>query len=593
MIKPWSISTAVRNPARLPAFLHVFSTMKGVEWDLSTQADFQVRLIQERAYGAGKTQFYNGLTSEDIKILESGAPISYEQAERIYRRKNYKDASMRGRLSFTPLRRLGFANTVGGYIHITPLGHAMLEEKDDYGDLFLRGLIKWQIPNPIDKRSFPAKHGYNIKPFVGALCLIAKVNQICAERGWTQKGLSRREFEVFAHTLIDWRKIEETANEVVFLRERVAGQTAGRRVSFFEAEAKRLRSTFNFRHLPDYADNAIRYFRSTKYIRLRGWGDHIDIEPSRLGVLDSLLVPSAAAPTHFASKEEYAAFLGSATEPDLPGESRREMESTVETLLSNATTLGLEVEVPKFSTLSQPKLKNLLTELQQKVQIHKLLLEREELRDPVNVRDCAANLRRVMDKKESKVVGAPIRLEWLATQGLRALNDAEDIKPNYPLGDDGLPSHTAPGGKPDIECYYGDFVAICEVTMMTGSKQWIHEGQPVMRHLHEFQETHTPRDAFCIFIAPRLHADTINMFRFSVKNGYEGKRQKIAVLTIEQFSEILLYCAERQENGRPLKRGEIQQLLVCFSESLSQIEKSNTWQKQAGGVIEKWKQQEA
>ena len=75
-----------------------------------------------------------------------------------------------------------------------------------------------------------------------------------------------------------------------------------------------------------------------------------------------------------------------------------------------------------------------------------------------------------------------IELERLVSKGLIILNDAKEIKPNYPLGDDGMPSPRS-SGKGDIECFYKNFSSICEVTMLTDGKQWIHEAQPVMRHL--------------------------------------------------------------------------------------------------------------
>ena len=59
-----------------------------------------------------------------------------------------------------------------------------------------------------------------------------------------------------------------------------------------------------------------------------------------------------------------------------------------------------------------------------------------------------------------------------------------------PLGDDGMPSGHALPGKADIECFYKNFSSICEVTMLTDGKQWIHEAQPVMRHLRDFSKNY-------------------------------------------------------------------------------------------------------
>ena len=60
MRKPWSISTTVRNPERVRDFLKVLKLMEGEKWTSESQAKFQILLIQNRIYGFGKKQFYNG-----------------------------------------------------------------------------------------------------------------------------------------------------------------------------------------------------------------------------------------------------------------------------------------------------------------------------------------------------------------------------------------------------------------------------------------------------------------------------------------------------------------------------------------------------
>ncbi|MFN4032736.1 MAG: hypothetical protein ACK4ME_03805 [Fimbriimonadales bacterium] len=48
--KPWSISTTVRNPARLRNFLLVLADWEDKPFDEKTQREFQVRLICRRLY---------------------------------------------------------------------------------------------------------------------------------------------------------------------------------------------------------------------------------------------------------------------------------------------------------------------------------------------------------------------------------------------------------------------------------------------------------------------------------------------------------------------------------------------------------------
>jgi hypothetical protein len=133
---------------------------------------------------------------------------------------------------------------------------------------------------------------------------------------------------------------------------------------------------------------------------------------------------------------------------------------------------------------------------------------------------------------------------------LHALNDALKIQPNYPVGDDNEPTFTAPAGMPDIECFYNKFNAICEVTMLTSRDQWYNEGQPVMRHLRDFEKKNENKDSYCLFIAPALHRDTLNTFWFSVKYEYEGRAQKIIPLTIENFINLIKVLINLKEQNK-------------------------------------------
>jgi len=53
MVKPWSISTTVRNPERIRDFLKILKTMEGEGWSRTNQKKFQILLIQHKFYGYG------------------------------------------------------------------------------------------------------------------------------------------------------------------------------------------------------------------------------------------------------------------------------------------------------------------------------------------------------------------------------------------------------------------------------------------------------------------------------------------------------------------------------------------------------------
>ena len=184
----------------------------------------------------------------------------------------------------------------------------------------------------------------------------------------------------------------------------------------------------------------------------------------------------------------------------------------------------------------------------------------------------------------------PLLLEKLCSLGLNALNDALKIQPNYPVGDDNEPTFTAPANTPDIECYYEVFNSICEVTMLKSRDQWYNEGQPVMRHLRDFETKHNEKDTFCIFIAPKLHRDTINTFFTAVKYEYEGKQQKIIPLTIENFVELLKILIQLKEAGKFLRHIELANLYNEIIERINDVKDSTEWINNIPNIILDWKE---
>ncbi|MDP1760299.1 MAG: AlwI family type II restriction endonuclease, partial [Candidatus Woesebacteria bacterium] len=181
-------------------------------------------------------------------------------------------------------------------------------------------------------------------------------------------------------------------------------------------------------------------------------------------------------------------------------------------------------------------------------------------------------------------------LEHLSTMGLHALNDAREIKPNYPVGDDNEPTSTAPGGMADIECYYKNFNMICEVTMLNGRDQWFNEGQPVMRHLRDFENNNI--NSYCIFIAPSIHIDTASTFFNAITIGYRGRgdeyKQKIAPITISQFVEILKTLRTMKENSKQFLHSYLQELVEEIVESANQINNSDDWVANTQNIITVW-----
>ena len=600
MKKPWSITTTVRNPERLRNFLIVLKQLENCKWNLENQRKYQILLIKDRVYGYGKSQFYNSLSQEQIDLVDDQTKeISFEQTEEIFNVKNYKDPAMRGRQSINPLKKFGFVVIKDKNICITSLGKLFLRDDFDLGEIFFRSFMKWQVPN-LDSNDYKFKDGYDIKPFIGVLHLIQKVNEKSEKLEEKAKGISKEEFSLFCPTLVNYKDIDSYAEKIIALRGNLKGKTKQeQRVildRYKKVFAKEFLGTSNIieiqkllKNLKDYGDNAIRYFRLTRYVYIRGGGFYIDLEPRRSVEINALLDFDNAQSKTFRSKEEYLDYISDISKPKLPWETKEKFAEIAVKLLEDIKLFEEEIGATSKVFLDHKK----LDEDELKRFIDNLRHYRRELQDEQShqksqeigqIKKYIEDLKNIFNFDDK-----PILLEKLLSLGLNALNDAIKIKPNYPVGDDNEPTFTAPANTPDIECFYENYNAICEVTMLTGRNQWYNEGQPVMRHLRDFENKYQDKKAYCLFVAPKLHRDTINTFWTAIKYEYEGQKQRIIPLSINDFVELLKIIVEIKQNGKFLKHNELFSLYDEILEASKNLSDSNEWIKNISNTIISWK----
>lgn len=598
---PWSITTTLRNPERLRDFLIVLKQHENCKWDLENQRKYQILLIKERVYGFGNSQFYNGLSQKQIDLIDNAQnTISFEQAEEIFNTKDYEDPAMRGRQSINPLKKFGFVVIKNEKITITSLGKLFLNDDFDLGEIFFRSFIKWQIPN-LESSDYSLDAGYDIKPFIGILHLIQKVNKKSLRAGEKEKGISKEEFSLFGPTLVNYTDIDCYADKIIELRKALKGKSKQAQKNYlkkyeynfakeFLDSSDRTKIEKLLKNIKDYGDNAIRYFRLTRFIYIRGGGFYIDLEPRRAVEIDNLLNYDNAKSMEFLSREEYLDYISDITKPKLPWETKETLSAIASNLHADIKqyekAIGVKPKVVKdYSQFNEEKLKMLISDLR---------AYRRELQDKESHQKSQGieQIKKYIDALE-KIYDAddkPILLEKLSSLGLNALNDALKIKPNYPVGDDNEPTFTAPANTPDIECFYKNYNAICEVTMLTGRDQWYNEGQPVMRHLRDFENKYQGKETYCLFIAPKLHRDTINTFWTAIKYEYEGQKQKIVPLSIRNFIDLLKVLVKIKESGKFLTHRELSNL---YDEILAQsirITDSNEWIRNIPNVINTWQE---
>lgn len=591
MRSTWSISTTVRNPERLPGFLRVLKQLEGVDFTKDTQIKYQILLIKERLY----TPMQIPLKHRDL-FNDPAQEISYDIAKAVFDFQNYKDPPMRGRQSVNPLNKLGFciAKERMGSVRITSLGDLFISLDADVSYIFFKSLLKLQFPNPMST-DFTKKKGFNIRPFVSAMHIMKKTG-----------GLTQMEFSLFIPTLINYRDIDKYVEHVLKFRELASKKDREKFAMRFLKKFYGVRSLTNKQKTNpfEYGDNSMRYFRLTKYFRVEKhpfghW--KIDLEPSRMKEIDQLLDIYDGSAIDFDNVEDYIEYLSDISKPTLPWEldyskSKDVAISLIEIVKKDYKVLDRSLQeelIEGFEVLVNKK----LDELELK-EVKKLIADLRKFRLTViqysrdrslrrNVNELKQIVEVFKDKSKMRYI-EPVEFEHMISQCLKIVNDEINIKPNYILDDDGNPIGFAPGNRADIEGYYGSFNSIFEVTLDVTRHQVYRESVPVMRHLKDFENNNADKPAFCVFIAPKIHDDTINYFWISVKYEFEGKKRKIVALELAHFVEFLEFFIDVIKREKTFTHYSLKTLLERIISNANIKNSSRDWFRDVPKNIKDW-----
>lgn len=615
MPKCWSLSTTIRNPERNIPFLKVLAEFEGKVFTEEVQAAFFKRLIQTKNYKP------TGLPSDITVKYKEPKEFTDEELEQILNLIHYENSqydnqeqiyAFRGRTAVGNLNKMGMAiaREAIGTVTITPLGREILSGFPNFENIFLRYCLKWQLPNP-------AESGYkdfNINPFIATLHVINKVNEMWSNEGKNPVGINKEEFALFIPVLTNYKNIEKTAENIIRFRKTVRTLSANDAKKYidncfretvirvFELDKN---DEFNINkkinNLYDYGDSATRYFRQTSLLYYRGGGRYIDLSPTRTVEIQKILETYDGSAKHFENIHTYLEYMADINQPILPWEDLESLKKVYNNLLYTAINLQNSIE-QNYKGQSLHKFNLVKTEYQSPSEYNAKINELRTIIKILNT-DCLIlqernlnNLPNYIEKlnalatRRRTISGQdPLNLEYYTTQTLIALDDARQIMPNYSVADDNMPTFTAAGDKPDIECYYNNFNMISEVTLLKGRNQWYAEGQPVMRHLRDFEDKNPNKENYCLFIAPIIHRDTLNTFWMGIKLGYEGKKQKIIPLTINQYIKILKKVIKLNNNYNiRIKQENIRELLDNLYNASEGYNDSRQWIQTFDEIIEKW-----
>lgn len=548
-------TTSPRNPEKMiPEIRLLEENYVMNKWSKQTQIDFMDKLID--------TNFYIGTKFPKDKAF-----------------------SARDRINRAP-KALGFVN-LDPYIYLTEPGKEFIS-KNNVQEIFLRQLLKFQIPSIYHKEHISIKGSFCVRPYLELLRLIKDMGKLTFD-----------ELKIFGLRLINYKKYDEIVREIKKFR--VAKEIhQGKYKHFVNAELERAiedvyseelakgkysvresksstRKKFfatkknNFR---DYADACFRYLRFTGLVSVSYQGKSLSIFPDKLEEVEYILKNVPREPIFENDKTRYKEYLYNSKLPELYYDNKEnlitsimKLESINRSILINKTIDELKNEREK---IIQDKKRGYIDT---QVQDLKSFALYSEIIDTYN------------EIVSENVYDAPLMLEWNTWRAMTMLNGGE-IKGNFLIDDFGHPMATAPGNMPDIVCDYGDFLISVEVTLTHGARQYESEGEPVARHLGRLKKN-SGRNVYCIFLAKKVSKATAAHFYAlqKINIDYYGGKSFIIPFDLDQFMLLVENSYTYQSRVTPR---QLQGLLTEISHLTRTTKDENEWLTMIDSIIKKW-----
>lgn len=484
-MKTWNIgNTTVRNPSRLRPALQLFMTrMSGRPFKREEQQEFLNELVQ-----AG--------------LVDSNRVVAGDDG---------------GRKFASAFKQLGFVTDweKGKSWDMTPVGLMLVEHPELEELIFLRQLMKYQIPSPLESRS--RTQGFQVRPFRLLLRFLKRAQEE------NLIGLTKFEIALYVINVLD--ENDEAAFEEAILNIRnfrasynaIIGKV--NKNKFINQRLASVAEKVNLvpDSLLDYADSNGRYVLITGLLTMHG--NKLTLSEARIPVVEAILSDGSS----LVPLEDYLSEFYNPDVPLLPTDDLQFLQGDIVNLeqqfVELATILGEAATLP-----AQPR-EVTISELQ----AYEIRL-RDKLRDVREIqfyrKQCSAtSLDEIRDLLEDIDAGtkaffggsdyAPAFLEWGIWRLFLAVN--EIVGPvsktrGFKIDEDINPIHHAKGGDADLTFTYDDFKLVCEMTLTSGSRQFVAEGEPVTRHVFKAVETSNGKPVYGLFIAKKLDPNTLDAF---------------------------------------------------------------------------------
>jgi len=499
--------------------------------------------------------------------------------------KKESEFSARDRITRAP-KSLGFVD-LKPVIALTDAGKSFVSGNRPQ-EIFLRQLLKFQIPSPYHKESKNITGTFYVRPYLEIIRLVRELGHITFDelKIFALQLTDYRNFDNIKHAILNFREykklykgrykqfVDEKWIEAVLTihKDRIDAGRIKTRESADDTLKKFIKTQKD--NLRDYADACFRYLRYTGLISIAHKSRTITFFDDKITEIDYILSTVDRNPVFINDEESYKTYLFNPTIPALYVDIQ---ENIIDTLMRIGT-------YTKRELIDKPieYLKDLRDSILQKRKDAVITEQVENIKSYALYSEIIDAYNEILS---DEYYDAPLMLEYNTWRAMTML-DGGEIKGNFKFDDVGQPLSTASGNIPDIECDYGDFVLSVEVTMQRGQKQYETEGEPVTRHYGQMKKR-TGKEAYCLFVAPTInHAVLSHFYGLNQINiSYYGGKAQIIPLDLEQFIQLVDNAYNNTTRPEP---ADVKNFLDSAIEQVSLSESENEWSERIQKCVNSW-----
>lgn len=453
-----------------------------------------------------------------------------------------KDKAFAGRDRINRLpKALGFVQLPK--IALTEVGKEFIETNNKE-EILLRQMLKLQYPSPYHPLGKYATD-YYVKPYLELFRLINDLNYLAYEELviFGMQLVNYKRYDIIKQKIEKYRVDRENHQgkkkmfreetlykeaEKIYAPEIARGNLKTRENGKKQKTVKEYLAT-KISNMRDYADAAVRNLRATGLVAASAIGKTLTILPERKNDVEYFLSTIPREPQYITDLEKYQSYLWNPNIPALLSDNIPAIKTELKEVFKTTTD----------DTYTLNQLKDILNKKREDRKNQRIEAQIKILKDYKDYEDIENTFNTMHGSYDE-----PLFFEWNTWRAMTML-DGGTIKANLKFDDSGMPMSTALGNMADIECNYGEFDVIVEVTTSSGQTQYKMEGEPVPRHLG-IHKTKTNKPTYCFFIAPTINKSTIAHFYtlYTLNVDLYGGRCNIIPLTLKTFRQMLKCAVE-------------------------------------------------